>query len=247
MSKISDRILESAKKLCDRVDRLNFSAPTAFVYNPLDYAWGPYSQYVRKWGSTKKRVLFLGMNPGPWGMAQVGVPFGEINIVKNWLRINAEVRKPDHEHPKRPVEGFECKRSEVSGRRLWTLFEERFQTPKSFFECHFVENYCPLVFVEESGRNRTPDNLPAKEKEELFAASDHHLQLIAAALSIEWVVGIGRFAAKRAAAVFSADNSIKVSQILHPSPASPAANRGWAQKAIRQLTENGVWKQVNPH
>jgi len=42
------------------------------------------------------------MNPGPWGMAQTGVPFGEINAVKDWLGINAEVDKPQKQHPKRP-------------------------------------------------------------------------------------------------------------------------------------------------
>ena len=36
-----------------------------------------------------KRVVFLGMNPGPFGMAQVGVPFGEVAAVRDWLRIDA--------------------------------------------------------------------------------------------------------------------------------------------------------------
>jgi len=29
--------------------------------------------------------------------------------------------------------------------------------------------------------------------------------------------------------------------VLHPSPASPAANRGWGEAATRQLVELGVW------
>jgi single-strand selective monofunctional uracil DNA glycosylase len=31
-------------------------------------------------------------------------------------------------------------------------------------------------------------------------------------------------------------------KVLHPSPASPAANRGWAEAATRQLIEQGVWQ-----
>ena len=233
-------LVRAAADLRDAVERLRFGAPVACVYNPLAYAWEPYARYLATWGKSRKRVVFLGMNPGPWGMAQVGVPFGEVGYVRDWLGIRGVIGKPAQEHPKRPVEGFACRRSEVSGRRLWGLFAERFGAPSVFFGDHFVANYCPLMFLEASGANRTPDKLSAREKEALFGLCDEHLRRAVRALNPEWVVGIGAFAAARAHLALGAA-PVRVGEILHPSPASPAANRGWAALAERQLKELGVW------
>jgi len=184
------------------------------------------------------------MNPGPWGMAQTGVPFGEIAAVRDWMGIKCAVNKPDNEHPKRPVEGFSCSRSEVSGRRLWGLFADRFGSPECFFKEHFVGNYCPLVFMEQSGRNRTPDKLPAEEKAKLDAVCDAHLARLLEILSPDWAVGVGAFAESKILAVSkSLSSPPRVARILHPSPASPAANRGWDKAALRQLQEAGVWEE----
>lgn len=219
---------------------MRFRAPVTYVYNPLVYAWAPHEAYLRKFSAGRKRIVFLGMNPGPFGMAQTGVPFGEIAAVRDWLRIECPVGKPEREHSQRLVTGFACARSEVSGRRLWGLFAERFRTPERFFSEHIVMNYCPLAFLESGGRNRTPDKLTASEKAALFAACDRHLRAIAAALQPEWLIGIGDFAAKRALHVFP-NGPLKLGRILHPSPASPAANRNWKGLAMQQLEELGVW------
>ena len=221
---------------------MKFQPPVSHVYNPLVYAWAPYEAYLRIFSATRKRIVFLGMNPGPFGMVQTGVPFGEVAAVREWLRIECPVGIPVQEHPRRPVSGFACARSEVSGRRLWGLFAERFGTPEQFFTEHLVMNYCPLAFLEGSGRNRTPDKLPASEKAALFDACDRHLRSVVAALRPEWLVGIGDFAARRAEGVFRM-GTLKVGRILHPSPASPAANRDWKGLATRQLEQLGVWDQ----
>ena len=219
---------------------MRFRAPVTHVYNPLVYAWAPYAAYLENFGATRKRVVFLGMNPGPFGMAQTGVPFGEVAAVRDWLKIECPVGKPEREHPRRPITGFACARSEVSGRRLWGLFAQRFRTPQQFFAGHIVMNYCPLAFLESGGCNRTPDKLPVSEKAALFAACDRHLRAIVAVLQPVWLVGIGGFAARRAEQVFP-HGPLKLGRILHPSPASPAANRNWQALATRQLEELGVW------
>ena len=221
--------------------RLQFKAPVAFVYNPLDYARAAHEGYLRKFGNTRKRVVFLGMNPGPFGMAQTGVPFGEINAVRDWMKIEAAIRKPEHGHPKRPVEGFECPRSEVSGRRLWGLFSERFGSAGNFFAEHFVANYCPLAFFDEAGRNLTPDKFPSAQVAALHDACDWHLRRVVEILQPEWIIGIGDFAARRASFVFHKAPP-RVGRVLHPSPASPAANRDWSGNVLRQLQSLGVWK-----
>ncbi len=234
--------IEAAKRLSRRVARLSFAEPVTHVYNPLKYAWAPHEAYLNRLNPDGVRVLFLGMNPGPWGMAQIGVPFGEIAAARDWLGIEAAVKKPKGEHPKRPIEGFDCQRSEVSGRRLWGLFQERFGTADAFFAEHFVANYCPLVFMTETGKNFTPDKLPAAEREPLDAACDKHLAELLSITQPEWAVGVGKYAEKCLNRVVESSGlAPKVTTILHPSPASPAANRGWAEAATRQLVESGIW------
>lgn len=236
----SNPCIPLAQTLRAAVASLRFDPPVAFVYNPLDYAWGAHEQWLRRFATGRKRVIILGMNPGPFGMAQTGVPFGEVTAVRDWLGIHADIARPRVEHPRRPIEGFACARSEVSGRRLWGLFAARFGTAKDFFADHFVVNYCPLAFLSDSGANITPDKLPAERTAPLFAACDAHLRGVVAALEAEWVIGVGAFARARAAAVL-ANGKVRVAQILHPSPASPAANRDWAGQATRQLRALGLW------
>jgi single-strand selective monofunctional uracil DNA glycosylase len=238
----SDELIEAAQRLSAVAGKLKFGPPVTHVHNPLDYAWRPHELYLRRFGNTTKRVVFLGMNPGPFGMAQTGIPFGQIAAVRDWLGIVAKIDKPRVENPKRPVLGFHCHRSEISGERLWGLFAKRFGTADRFFREHIVMNYCPLAFVEKSGRNRTPDKLPPREREKLFAACDEHLREVIRVLQPEWLIGVGDFAAKRAMSIF-AQSAPCVGQILHPSPACPASNMDWAGKVTAQLCALGVWNQ----
>ncbi len=242
MSDVVGELLAAARALAKGVNGLPFAPPVAWVYNPLDYAWAVHRRYLERFGAGPKRVLFLGMNPGPYGMAQTGVPFGEVAAVRDWMALSGEIQRPAREHPKRPVTGLACTRSEVSGRRLWGLFAERFGSAEGFFREHFVANYCPLVFMGETGANLTPDKLPSAEAGRLYAACDVHFRRVVMALEPEWVVGVGGFAADRAAAALAGTEvPTRLTRVLHPSPASPAANRGWAAAATRQLVEAGVW------
>ncbi len=237
----SNELVAAARRLCTGVSKLKFAPPVTHVYNPLDYAWAAHEIYLRRFGTGRKRVLFLGMNPGPFGMAQTGVPFGQVTAVRDWLGVRAMIGRPRKEHPKRPVTGFDCHRSEISGERLWGLFARRFGTPAEFFEDHLVINYCPLAFLEESGRNRTPDKLLSSERAALFALCDNHLREIVRILQPEWLIGVGDFATKRARESLAENKAVRVGQILHPSPASPASNRDWAGTAAIQLRKLGVW------
>lgn len=235
---MSNLILIS-RKLSARVSRLRFGAPVTHVYNPLAYARAPHERYLERYGRAPKEVVLLGMNPGPFGMAQTGVPFGDVRLARDWLEIAAPVKRPAREHPKRPVLGFACSRSEVSGTRLWGWARERFRTPERFFARFFVLNYCPLCFMEISGRNFTPDALPAREREPLFEACDQALREAIVALRPRFVVGVGEFSAERVRYAL-AGAGLTIGSILHPSPASPKANRGWAQIAEEQLRALGI-------
>jgi single-strand selective monofunctional uracil DNA glycosylase len=219
--------------------KLRFGPPVTHVYNPLVYARAAWDLYCTKYGAGPRNVLMLGMNPGPFGMGQVGVPFGEVNIVRDWLGIEAPIGKPPEEHPKRPVQGFACRRSEVSGARLWGWAKEEYGTPEAFFGRFFVANYCPLVFMEESGRNRVPEKLPKEEREPLFAACDEALRRTIEYFAPRYLVGVGKFAEGKAREV-AGDRDLVITSIPHPSPASPLANRGWAPLVADALTRAGI-------
>jgi single-strand selective monofunctional uracil DNA glycosylase len=237
------RVIEISRRLADEVDALRFAPPTAHVYNPLRYARAPHEAFLERYARGEKEIVLVGMNPGPFGMAQTGVPFGDPSFVRDWMGIEGEVGKPDAEHPKRPILGFASTRSEVSGSRLWGWAKERFGTADAFFARFFVVNYCPLVFMEAGGKNRIPEKLPAAEREALFEVCDRALADEIAALSPRYVVGVGKFAEDRARLVLEralGDACPTIGRVLHPSPASPRANAGWAKLAEEDLRSLGI-------
>lgn len=235
-------LVSAADTLRKQLRHLQFPEPVACTYNPLDYAWDRHCDYLNRFGQGQKRVLFLGMNPGPYGMAQTGVPFGEISAARDWMGLSGPVGKPDPEHPKRPITGFDCERSEVSGRRLWGLFAERFPNADDFFAGHFVSNFCPLVWMKDTGANLTPDKIPSAAIAPVNEACTAHLCKVIEALQPEFLIGVGAYAEKRLeAAAESINFTATIGRILHPSPASPAANRGWAEAASKQLLGLGIW------
>ncbi len=223
-------MVQIAQGLSKSLAPLKFAEPVTHVYDPVIYAWQPHKAYLERYGSGPKEALLLGMNPGPWGMAQTGVPFGEVAHTRDWLGIDGKVNKPRPEHPKRPIEGFDCQRSEVSGARLWGWAKQAFGTPERFFARFFVYNYCPLVFMEEGGKNRTPDKLPVAERDPLLELCDQALVEVVKTLEVPLVIGVGAFAEARLKKALKGQD-IRIGRILHPSPASPIANRGWAERA----------------
>lgn len=235
---MSGALLARSRELSRELSELRFPEPVAYVYDPTSYAAEPHRLYFERW-VRRPRVLLLGMNPGPWGMVQTGVPFGAVPPVRDWLGIEASVGRPPREHPKKPVRGFACPRVEVSGDRLWGWAREGWGSPERFFEEIFVLNYCPLLFLDEGGRNLTPDRIPVAVRDELTAHCDRALRDAVAALGVELAVGVGVWAERRLHEALGSEGPA-IGRILHPSPASPAANRGWARTATAQLAELGV-------
>ncbi len=239
---IAKELIEATGLLCKKLEPLTFSEPVTHVYNPLLYAQDSHRQYLTRFGDSKKKTLFMGMNPGPWGMAQTGVPFGEIPSVRDWMGISAPVKKPAKEHPKRPIEGFDCAKSEVSGRRLWGMFSEKHKKAEDFFAENYVVNYCPLVWMEASGKNRTPDKLPKAEMAPVNDACDEYVLRHIKLLEPDYLIGVGAYAENCLKRICKdTEMAPNIGKILHPSPASPAANKGWPHKAIEQLQEIGIW------
>ncbi len=238
-------LVDAARRLRDAVKDLPDRAPVgdvAYILNPLDYAWENHATYLTRFAPPGRRVeaLFFGMNPGPWGMAQTGVPFGSPDLVREFLRIDGPVRQPSRSHPARPVEGVWCRRNEVSGQRFWGTVRDCFGTPDRFFARFFVANYCPLVFQKATGANITPDRVPRTLRVAFEAPCDDHLAAVVETLRPAMVIGVGKWVTRRAQRVLAARGiDVPVASILHPSPASPAANRGWREAVLKQLEALG--------
>jgi single-strand selective monofunctional uracil DNA glycosylase len=236
-------LVSLAKELRAETSALSFPG-VPFVYEPLDYAWTIASSYLRTYGAGQKRVLLLGMNPGPFGMGQTGVPFGEVSFVRDWMKLSGKVKHPATEHPKRPILGLASTRSEVSGKRLWSLFAKAHPSASTFFEQAFVMNYCPLLFLGETGANLTPDKLPKAARARLERICDEHLRAAIRLLSPELVIGVGGYAGGKIESLALED--VKTGTIPHPSPASPSANKDWDGQAKRALEALGAGFLLEP-
>ncbi|XP_071942073.1 single-strand selective monofunctional uracil DNA glycosylase-like [Antedon mediterranea] len=245
---ISEEFLDIMNTLCEKLSLLEFIDPVQYIYNPLEYAKETHECYVKKYCNSEKKVLFLGMNPGPFGMAQNGVPFGETNFVKDWLGIVGNVGKPSVEHPSRKIVGLNCTRSEVSGSRFWNLWKNMCGTPEVFFKHSFVYNVCPLVFMNSTGKNLTPPTILVKYRKPLLQVCDEALCEIIKLLGIKVVVGVGKFAEKQTknALQTAGIEGVEVVSILHPSPANPATHKGWEGIVTKQLEELDLIKYLKP-
>lgn len=254
---VVDELIAAAKRLsrlCDeKISLIEKKTIVAHATNPLNYAWHHHEQFLRNWGGLGAKTLLLGMNPGPWGMAQSGVPFGSTDIAKKQLQIKPhKLTTPANAHPKRPVVGLDLARQEISGQRLWSLMFDYYGDGQSVFSNIFVVNHCPLLLLGESGKNLTPDNLPASVMKPILDACDKHLQQVVEIMGITRIIGVGKYAEKRACLAFKADKTglgttlggqkISITTCWHPSPASPLANRNdgadWRANVISVL-ENG--------
>ena len=238
---ISEQLKDAALRLsedCNRgINRIMKHKSVAHVTNPLDYAWAYHEQFIEQWTEFGATTLLLGMNPGPYGMAQTGVPFGATAMAREILQIKErDVRTPPGANLKRPIEGLSMERQEVSGTRFWSMLSDHYGSTEAIFSNIYVVNHCPLLILGETGRNVTPVDLPKATIEPVLKACDKHLKSVVDIMAIESVVGVGNYAKKRAQAVL---RDVHIDSMWHPSPASPLANRNggadWRANAISKI------------
>ena len=237
---ISEQLAQAAQRLSaicdDAIPVIEKKTIVAHATNPLNYAWPHHEQYLEKWGKMGAHTLLLGMNPGPWGMAQTGVPFGATEVAQSFLGIKPrQLETPHNAHPKRPIEGMALERQEISGTRLWNLMHQYYGSAEATFQNIFVVNHCPLLLLGATGKNITPNNLPASVMTPILKACDEHLLDVVDIMGITRIIGVGKYAEQRARLALKAGKTgngtsrdgrtIRIETCWHPSPASPLANR----------------------
>ena len=206
-------LMPTLLKDCQQID---------WIYNPLEYAWAPHEEWIRRFAGNGAQPLLVGMNPGH-GMGDTGVPFGCPEQVRDFLKIrDLEVHHPSPAHPKRVVHGLKCPKPEVSGRRIWSFLATHYDSPEAVSEDIYIVNHCPLWMFNQAGQNITPDKLTGAAARQLKKICDQHLRTVVSEMGITRVIGVGRYAQRQAAELF---DDIEVDWVPHPSPASPFANR----------------------
>lgn len=226
------RLVDAAAKLRDATRPLAVDAP--YVCHPLDYAWRPHEQYLRRYGQAQGRVVLVGMNPGPWGMGQTGVPFADPGWARDWMGIEADVEPVAGAHPARPILGFASTRPDPSGAKLYGWARARFGTAQRFFAGFFVTNWCPLLLLDDAGRNIPIDALGKEDRALVSPPCDAWMLEAVGALRPRLVVALGRFVHARLDALAL---DVPLRQARHPSPANPLNNAGWGEELEDLATE----------
>uniref|UniRef100_A0A182MSA2 Uracil-DNA glycosylase-like domain-containing protein n=1 Tax=Anopheles culicifacies TaxID=139723 RepID=A0A182MSA2_9DIPT len=230
------------RELSAALRKVALPSEVAACYDPIEYASAIHCAYLQRFLDGPKAVLFIGMNPGPWGMCQTGVPFGYVPAVRDWMGLRGTVAKPTPELAARPVEGLACTREEQSGKRWWGLYQELCGTADCFFRSCFVYNLCPLAFFHQSGRNITPSELKGKAKGEIQSISEQYLETALKVLKPKIIISVGRYTEDRVKTLTKQNRigpTIVTYCMPHPSPRS-LNNTNWSQKAKLWLSEHGI-------
>ena len=236
-----EKLVEVTKRFSEecsnqKVRLINENKNIEFAYNPLNYAWESHKTYLKNYGYLGATKIIMGMNPGH-GMGNTGIPFGCPEKVKNYLKIrDVKINKPKKIHPKRLVTGLECKKPEISGKRIWGLVEEIYGAPEKAFQNIFVLNHFPLWMFNSSGQNITPDKLSISSSKIIFEKCNRYLIDVVSILKIKRIICVGKYASRMAhKAVKNSDfQDLIIDEIPHPSPANPLANK----------EKGALWKKI---
>lgn len=235
---VPEDLLTLDKQTIKKMDVLKFDKKKVqYVYNPVDYAYAGYSRYVRKYLKSSKKILFVGLNPGPYGMCQTGIPFGDVSTVKEWMELEMDISKPLDECPKKPVDGLKCTTVEQSGKRFWGFFKKKCGAADNFFRNAFVINYCPIAFFDRSGKNVTPNELEVSSREELEKICDEYLEKVVEMVKCEIIICVGRYAEHKVKSIFIDNSEINILYMKHPSP-QVGSEDNWLADAHEFLIDN---------
>jgi single-strand selective monofunctional uracil DNA glycosylase len=137
------------------------------VLDPGRYGERWHHRFRRCYPVGPRPLLVFGLNPGPYGMAQTGVPFTdlkrlEFHLPRLWRELLAArepVALPGLAPPS--LRPFLTRTFESSSVRVYKFLERAFGSAEQAFRRVAFVNPCPLLFIDRAtGENRTPADLP---------------------------------------------------------------------------------------
>lgn len=179
---MSKNLIAITAELRDKLDRLPEPAGVE-VYNPLSYAWQLHQRYLRRFvtqgpqteppfevggmgpsvSTQQRRVLFIGMNPGPFGMMQTGCPFGDKVSARQLGGLPGVPLSDRHTESldlsklttlkARRTQGFGIKQRETSGQRFWEGMTELWPLT-SIGRARVTAGGAPIVLFDEEPDRR---------------------------------------------------------------------------------------------
>jgi len=237
-------VVNATRLLSARLEPVRAALPAAGLkavaaIDPTSYAFGNYTRFMQLAASGPRLALFVGMNPGPHGMAQTGIPFGDVDTARVLLG-GADTIDPLPGLRAASGAAWDCKglayhRGEQSGMRLWSALSQLCGSPQAALERCCIVNYCPLYMVGPELENITPSDLPRRHDitRALEAACDEHLRQLVLGLEVKTVLSFGSYAhasARRALSGFPVD----FYTTPHPSPRRGSAAE-WIASALPLL------------
>ena len=223
--RIAGELLAAASRLRHELRGLRFGPPVSHVYDPLDYARRGYESYVRAFANAPKRVLFVGMNPGP---VRDGADRRAVRRRPDGARLAAASRR--RSAGRRPsTRSDRCRASRVRAAR--SAAPASGAPSRSASASRSASS--PTTSSRTTARSRSsrraaaiarPTSCPSASARRCFAPATRTCAGWCAALEPEWVIGIGAFAEARAREALP---GARVGRITHPSPANPRAQENW--------------------
>jgi len=262
---VADQILAASDRLSERLAALP-PVGDLVALDPTRYcrsAWAAYLQMAARLGC----VLVVGMNPGPHGMAQTGVPFTDPWIVDelDLQAPRADVPPADipavgsWRHRSHRARGVLGSKREESAKRLWPLLREICapyaavgpsadkiaEATRRVCNEVLLVNALPICWLDPAGKNVSAEQVekraPAQVREGLRDLVNEWLQAVADILRPAAVIGVGRWA-REFVTDLDVDHFVEIpfrDGIKHPSPSagSEAAWRAEAEPILRRAVE----------
>lgn len=246
MNKTTEEVLAAARWLSGELSQFVIDPlpPASYAANPTVYAYENYAQAMARLADGPRGVLLVGMNPGPHGMAQTGVPFGDVVNARAILGRQSQgsgwsgCRLALGDKVLLDAKGLDYHRGEVSGDRLWSALQQICGSLESAYQQVCVINYCPLLFLDNGGLNVTPDDFPKSDRVRLpkfTAACDEHLRRVVKALTPKIVIAVGGYSDKRCRVALG--HTVPIVKITHPSPRTAATAGAWIGMVAKPIND----------
>jgi single-strand selective monofunctional uracil DNA glycosylase len=172
------------------------------IWNPGLYAASWHALFRKEYPASAGCILVFGLNPGPYGMAQTGIPFTDLKRLREHLpRLAKGLERRGCSLAgvglaPRSLRPYLSRTFESSAVRVYRFLSRGWGSAEDGWRSVVVANPCSLLFMDAAGENRTPADL-------VGAVSRRTGSLVAARRLRERCNALRRLAAREAVRVLS--------------------------------------------